>query len=64
MNLEYLTTSRESKGYNKTKISKELDVVRSTITLWEKGDRKPSIDNIVKLCKLLNMDANKLLELE
>ncbi|MGL5191647.1 MAG: helix-turn-helix domain-containing protein [Cetobacterium sp.] len=64
MNLKYLTESRKSTGFTKAEVSRYLGVTGMALTQWERGETVPRLDNLIKLCKLLNMDANILLGLK
>lgn len=60
---EYLKTKRIEHGYTKTSLSKEIGVGKTTMSYIERGMRMPSIKSLVNLCKVLDLDANKLLKL-
>ncbi len=63
MNLNYFIQSRNSKGYSKTMLAKELGVSTAIICHWEKGLKNPKVSVLIELCRILDMDANKLLNL-
>lgn len=61
INKNYLTYMRVKKGYNKSELAKSIDSSPALITYLENGKRQPSMDNIIKLCSVLELDANILL---
>ena len=64
LNTFYLIKNKENKGYNSVKLADALNVSKATITYWEKGISYPRMDKLITLCKLLDMDANILLNLK
>lgn len=49
--LKYL---REYIGFNQSKLARELGLRQSHISMWERGDREPSISNLIAMSKYFN----------
>lgn len=64
MNINYLAKSRIENGLTRYEVAAYLGVTSGVVSHWENGVRVPRPDSIIKLCKLLNMDANILLGLK
>lgn len=63
INKKYLIEKRLENGYTNNSLCKETGISPSMLTCLEKGYRTPSVETIIKLCKALDLDANKLLNL-
>jgi len=55
---------REEKGISQTQLAKELGILQSTISHYEKGLVEPNIQTIKKLCKYFEVTAGYLLGIE
>lgn len=55
---------RTEKGMSQAELAKRLNVSRSSVLSWEKGDTYPSTENLIRLTKLLNVSADYLLDCE
>lgn len=53
---EKIKKAREKKGLLQSDIAKLLDVSSSLICQLECGKKKMSLDNLIKLCKILEID--------
>lgn len=53
---EKIKKAREKKGLLQSDIAKLLDVSSSFICQLECGKKKTSLDNLIKLCKILEID--------
>lgn len=53
-----IRNSRKSKNMTQKELAKRLGVSHNTISDWESGKHKPDIDNIMLLCKVLEVDVN------
>lgn len=53
---------REKAGYTQTELAKMMGLRQSTIAMWETGRTKPKVDNLIKLCKILNCSIEKILK--
>ncbi|MCF1420832.1 helix-turn-helix domain-containing protein [Mangrovimonas futianensis] len=60
---ELLKSKRESKGLLLREVAYKVDVDTALISKIEKGDRKPTREQIEKLAFALDIDYNKLLTL-
>lgn len=58
MNLKQI---RKSKGITQLELAKALDVVKSTICQYEKGNREPDNETLVKIANYLNVSVDELL---
>lgn len=56
-----LKTKREAKGLLLRQVAAFLDIDQAILSKIEKGDRKPSKENIGKLSEILEIDREKLL---
>jgi transcriptional regulator with XRE-family HTH domain len=59
-----LKAARESKGITRTDFARNLGVSRSSLTMWESGQRVPEGDVLAGICTQLLLDANVLLGLD
>lgn len=59
---ERLKVAREDIGYTKTNLAKFLGYGVSTVSEYERGNNKPSLDTFIQICKLLKRDANYFLQ--
>ena len=64
MNKKYLRESRIYRKYSQKELGKKIGVTESTISQWESGSKNPKVSTLIELCKLLDMDANILLNLK
>ena len=58
---ENLKKIRKDKGYTQEELAKELNVVRQTVSKWEKGLSLPDADILSKIADILETDVNVLL---
>lgn len=58
---EVLKSLREKYNLFQTEIAGELEVTPSTITKWEKGIRKPTLDKLQKLSEMFEVSIDFLL---
>ena len=61
MNLKKL---RETKGITQTELAKELGVVRSTICQYEKGNREPDMETLIKIADYFGVSIDFILDRE
>lgn len=59
-----LKIAREQKEITQNELSQISGIPASIISLFEKGHRKPSFNNLVKLCKALEVSSDYLLEID
>lgn len=55
---------RLSKHINQTELSKIVNTTQDTISLWEKGERTPTIENLIKLSEFFSINIEELLGVE
>lgn len=58
---ENLKTMRKAKGYTQEELAIKLNVVRQTVSKWEKGQSVPDADILCKIADVLDMDVSTLL---
>ena len=58
---ENFKRARKTVGLTQQQVADALGLERSAIAHYEKGDSMPSLRNILKICKLLNMSIEELL---
>ena len=58
---ENLKTMRKAKGYTQEQLAIKLNVVRQTVSKWEKGLSVPDADVLCKIADVLDMDVSTLL---
>ena len=59
---ENLKKIRKDKGYTQEIIAEKLNVVRQTVSKWEKGLSLPDVDMLSKIANVLETDVNILLD--
>ncbi len=59
---ENLKKIRKDKGYTQEELAKKLNVVRQTVSKWEKGLSLPDADILSKIANVLETDVNILLD--
>lgn len=64
MDLNYIKTKMKDKGYTQAKLSRQMDLSEAIVCDWIKGKKNPKVSTLIKLCKLLDLDANILLGLK
>ena len=58
---EQLSALRRAKGISQEALAEQLDVSRQAVSKWETGTAKPELDNILALCRILEVSPNELL---
>ena len=59
---ENLKKIRKDKGYTQEILAEKLNVVRQTVSKWEKGLSLPDVDMLSKIANVLETDVNILLD--
>ena len=59
---EKFKTARKNAGLSQQQIADALGLDRSAIAHYENGDSMPALKNIIKVCKLLNLSVEELME--
>ena len=52
---------RKSKGFTQEELAIRLNIVRQTVSKWEKGISVPDAENLQKLADVLDVDVKQLL---
>jgi transcriptional regulator with XRE-family HTH domain len=60
MRNDALRTARQKRHWTRPQIAKLLGVDERTYRRWEEGSHKPSLENLKKLCNVLNMTPDQL----
>lgn len=58
---ENLRTLRKEKGYSQEELANRLNVVRQTVSKWEKAQSVPDAEMLVKLADILEVPVSTLL---
>ena len=53
---------RESKKMTQAEVAKNLNVSRTTVTMWETGESRPRAEKLIQLAKLFNCTVDELLK--
>ncbi|MBW2410394.1 MAG: helix-turn-helix domain-containing protein [Deltaproteobacteria bacterium] len=61
---ENLKHYRKLKNLTQAELGNRIGIGHGSISLWEKGERSPSITHIFRLCKALGCSADKLLGID
>ena len=56
-----LKTLRLRKGLSQKELARQVGVTKSTISAYEKGDRKPPYENLVLLARIFHVSTDYLL---
>ncbi|WP_125708435.1 helix-turn-helix domain-containing protein [Lacticaseibacillus porcinae] len=56
-----LVAGRQKMGFTQQEVADKLFVTRQTVSQWENDQRKPDLEAIASLCRLLKLDARELL---
>lgn len=58
---ENLKTLRKNKGFTQEELAQKLNVVRQTVSKWEKGLSVPDADSLQKIAEVLDVPVSQLL---
>lgn len=58
---DLIKTERENKGLILRQVASALDIDQAIISKFERGERKPSKEQVEKFAKYYNLDKNKLI---
>ena len=61
---ENLKNVRKSKGFTQAELAVKVNVVRQTVSKWEKGLSVPDADTLQKIADVLEVDVSQLLGAE
>lgn len=51
----------EQSGFSQTVLAEKLEVNQSSISHYKNGRKVPSLEVFIKLCQILDLDANDIL---
>lgn len=60
---ERLAAARKKRGLTQNQFAELMRTERSTLAHWEIGRRLPSIDDIPRICQILEVQCDYLLEM-
>ena len=55
---------RRFRDYTQAEIAEKINITKSGYASWEQGIAEPSIDALKKLCSILNVSSDELLEIK
>ena len=58
---ENLKVLRKQKGFSQEELAVRVNVVRQTVSKWEKGLSAPDADAVIKLAEVFGVSVNELL---
>ena len=58
---ENLKLLRKQKGYSQEMFAEKINVVRQTVSKWEKGISVPDADMLIKIAEVFDVSVNELL---
>ncbi|MBQ3348579.1 helix-turn-helix domain-containing protein [Candidatus Saccharibacteria bacterium] len=58
---KFIAKKRQEKGFTQEGLAEELDITNRSISKWERGICLPDAKNMAKLCKVLDITYNELL---
>ena len=58
---ENIQAARKSKGLSQQELAEKLNVVRQTVSKWEKGLSVPDADTLIKIAEILEVSVEALL---
>lgn len=53
---ENIRNARKKKGISQEELAIKLNVVRQTVSKWEKGHTQPDADTLMRLCNIYHID--------
>ena len=61
---ESIKRARKAAGISQKELAERLDVYQKDVSRWENGERTPSLEVFVRICKALDVSADDILEIE
>ena len=55
---------RRALHISQVELAESLSVSQSVVSQWEKGEISPTVDNLIKICEVLNVSSDLLLGIE
>ena len=59
---ENLRRARKQAGMNQTQLAEAIGSKQNDVIRWEKAEFTPNIEKVVKICQVLQVSADELLE--
>ncbi len=59
---ENIKAARKAAGVTQKELAETIGVYQKDISRWERGERLPSLEMFVKLCRALDVSADVILE--
>lgn len=63
INIELLKEKLKQKNINQRELAEILEIKEATVSAWKRG-YYPQVQTLIKMCKILEVSADELLELE
>lgn len=60
---EFIKQKREDKGLTQDDLASKLGISKPTVSLYESGERKPTLDRLIELAKILDTPLSHFLAL-
>lgn len=57
---DIIKKARKKKGLTQRKLAELLEIPYQQVQFWEYGKYKPSLNNISKLCNILDLEFNEI----
>ncbi len=61
---ERLRTLRQERGLGQVQLARELDVGKSIVSLWERGECEPTLSKLVAIAQFFGVSVDYLAGLE
>ncbi len=61
---EKLKLARKKANLTQGELAEKLQVYQKDISRWERGERTPSLEMFAKICRILNVSADEILDIE
>lgn len=56
--MDYIEKNRKLKNLSVNELTQKINVSRSVYYQWLRGEKKPRIENIYKMCEVLEIEFN------
>lgn len=60
---ENLAKARKEKGFTQKQLAEELGVYQKDISRWEQGKIEPGVLTLKKICEVMGVSSDELLEI-
>ena len=61
---EKLKLARKKANLTQGELAEKLQVYQKDISRWERGERTPSLEIFAKICKILKISADEILDIK